>query len=69
MLKFNFTGLIRLDLTHNDLVFLPKMGELTKLQFLYAQHNNIEQLPDFEGCNHLQQLYFGNNYIKVGKTF
>jgi Leucine-rich repeat (LRR) protein len=40
------------------------MEELTKLQFLYAQHNNIEEIPDFEGCTHLQQIYFGNNYIK-----
>lgn len=52
-------------MTHNDLVHLPKMGELTRLQFLYAQHNNIEEIPDFEDCTHLEQVYFGNNYIKV----
>jgi Leucine-rich repeat (LRR) protein len=61
----NLRGLLKLDVTHNDLVYLPKMEELTKLQFLYAQHNNIEEIPDFEGCTHLQQIYFGNNYIKV----
>lgn len=56
-----------MDTTHNNLVYLPKMGELTKLEFLYAQHNNIEEIPDFEGCSHLQQIHFGNNYIKAIK--
>lgn len=41
------------------------MGELRKLQLFYAQHNDIEQLPDFEGCECIQEVYFGNNYIKA----
>lgn len=43
------------------------MGELRKLQFLYAQHNDIEELPDFEGCENIQELFFGNNFLKVSK--
>lgn len=46
------------------------MGELRKLQLLYAQHNDIEELPDFEGCQCIHELYFGNNFIKeVPKEF
>lgn len=41
------------------------MGELRKLQFLYAQHNDIEALPDFTGCENLQELFLGNNFLKV----
>lgn len=41
------------------------MGELRKLQFLYAQHNDILELPDFDGCENLEELFFGNNFIKV----
>lgn len=65
IIKYRFVGLIKLDVTHNSLKGLPKMGELRKLQFLYAQHNDIEELPDFEGCENIQQLHFGNNFIKV----
>lgn len=55
----------KLDVTHNNLKYLPKMGELRKLQFLYAQHNDITDLPDFEGCENIEELFFGNNFIKV----
>lgn len=41
------------------------MGEMRKLQTLHAQHNDIENLPTFEGCEYIQELHFGNNYIKV----
>lgn len=49
---------------------LPKLGEIRKLQFLYAQHNDINELPDFEGSEHIEQIYFGNNFIKgIPKEF
>lgn len=64
-IKIAFLALIKLDVTHNNLKYLPKLGELRKIQFLYAQHNDIEELPDFEGCENIQQLFFGNNFIKV----
>lgn len=64
-LKRLILGLLKLDVTHNNLKFLPKLGELRRLQILYAQHNDIEELPDFEGCEHIHELFFGNNYIKV----
>lgn len=41
------------------------MGELRKLQIFYAQHNDIEELPDFDGCDNIEELFFGNNFIKV----
>lgn len=50
---------------HNELKFLPDyMGDLRRLQFLYAQHNDIDKMPDLEGCEHLQELYISNNFIK-----
>lgn len=65
-----FSALQKFDVTHNDLKKLPKkLGELRKLQFLYAQHNDIEELPDFDGCEHLEQLYLGNNFIKVSQKY
>lgn len=57
--------LIKLDVTHNELKSLPPMGELRKLQFLYATHNDILKMPDCEGCESLQELYLGNNFIEV----
>lgn len=41
------------------------MGELRKLQLFYAQHNDIEEIPEFQGCEQVQEVYFGNNFIKV----
>lgn len=52
-------------MTHNELKNLPKLGEMRRLELLFAQHNNIEELPDIEGCEQIQEMYFGNNYIKV----
>lgn len=50
---------------HNELKFLPEyMGDLRKLEFLYAQHNDIDKMPDLEGCEHLQELHISNNFIK-----
>lgn len=50
---------------HNDLIALPEdMGSLRKLQCLYVQHNDIKELPDFDGCD-LQELHVSNNFIEV----
>lgn len=49
----------------NDIKFLPEyMGDLRKIEFIYAQHNDIDKLPDLEGCEHLQELHISNNFIK-----
>lgn len=56
--------LIKLDLTHNELVTLPALGELRKLQIVYVTHNNIEAIPDCDGCENIQELHFGNNFIQ-----
>jgi len=41
------------------------MGELRKLECLYAQHNNIKELPEFAGCETLKEIHISNNFIKV----
>lgn len=49
---------------HNQLKFLPEcMGDLRKLEFFYAQHNDIDKIPNLGGCKHLQELYISNNFI------
>lgn len=49
---------------NNDLKLLPQyMGDLRKIEFIYAQHNDIDKLPDLEGCDHLQELHISNNFI------
>ncbi|CAH0554418.1 unnamed protein product [Brassicogethes aeneus] len=60
----NLRDLLKLDLRNNNIQYLPNMGEMRKLQILYASHNDIEKIPDFQGCQQLQELYFGNNFIK-----
>ncbi|XP_066259924.1 leucine-rich repeat-containing protein 40-like isoform X1 [Euwallacea similis] len=61
----NLRSLAKLDLNHNSIKNLPEsLGELRRLQILYAQHNDIEEIPDFTGCECIQEIYFGNNYIK-----
>lgn len=66
VIPYHIPVLRKLDITHNNLKGLPHiMGEMRKLQILHAQHNDIEDLPNFEGCEHIQELHFGNNYIKV----
>lgn len=41
------------------------MGLLRKLQCLYIQHNDIKELPSFEGNEMLNELHASNNYIEV----
>ncbi|XP_060528637.1 leucine-rich repeat-containing protein 40-like [Cylas formicarius] len=61
----NLRSLQRLDISHNNIQHLPEsFCELRKLQILHAQHNNIEEIPDLTGCECIQEIYFGNNYIK-----
>lgn len=56
---------MKLDMMHNELKLLPQyMGDLRKIEFIYAQHNDIDTLPLLEGCEHLQELHISNNYIK-----
>lgn len=40
------------------------MGDLRKLEFVYAQHNDIDELPDLQGCDQLQEFHISNNFIK-----
>lgn len=49
---------------NNNIKFLPEyMGDLRKIEFIYAQHNDIDKLPNLEGCEHLQELHISNNFI------
>ncbi len=51
---------------NNDLEKLPaQMGELRKLEFIYAQHNDIVELPVCNGCESLKEIHISNNFIKV----
>lgn len=50
---------------NNDLQKLPANMELRKLEFIYAQHNDIAELPDFNGCESLKEIHISNNFIKV----
>lgn len=59
------SDLLKLDVVHNDIKFLPEyMGDLRKIAFIYAQHNDIDKLPNLEGCENLQELHISNNFIK-----
>ncbi|CAG9860792.1 unnamed protein product [Phyllotreta striolata] len=60
----NIRALLKLDISHNSITSLPPMGELRKLQILYAQHNDITDIPSFIGCEQLYELHFGNNFIQ-----
>lgn len=63
-ISLNFADLHKLDIMHNDLKFLPEyMGDLRKIEFIYAQHNDIDKMPDLDGCEHLQELHISNNFI------
>lgn len=57
----------KFNINNNNLKRLPPLGELRKMEILDANHNNIEQLPDFYGCTALKEIYLANNYIKVIK--
>lgn len=62
----SFTALQKLDLMKNDLIALPEdMGLLRKLECLYIQHNDIKELPNFEGNETLYELHASNNFIEV----
>lgn len=51
---------------NNSLQKLPSdMGDLRKLECLYVQHNDIEELPNFQGCEALKEIHISNNFIKV----
>ncbi|XP_061729164.1 uncharacterized protein LOC133534091 [Cydia pomonella] len=41
------------------------LGELRRMEILDANHNDIQELPDFYGCTALKEIYLANNYIKV----
>ncbi|KAG7306396.1 hypothetical protein JYU34_009026 [Plutella xylostella] len=60
----NLRDLKKLLLAENKLTFLPAMGELRKMEYLDANHNNIAELPDFLGCTALKEIYIANNEIK-----
>lgn len=56
----------KLDITKNDVKALPAlMGELHKLECLYAQHNDITEFPSFSGCTALREILIANNFLKV----
>uniref|UniRef100_A0A182FGB9 Disease resistance R13L4/SHOC-2-like LRR domain-containing protein n=1 Tax=Anopheles albimanus TaxID=7167 RepID=A0A182FGB9_ANOAL len=62
----NLRNLHKLDLSKNDLKRLPPvMGELRKLECFYVQHNDIDELPDFTGCETLKELHMANNFIRT----
>lgn len=44
------------------------MSELRKLECLYAQHNDIKELPEFIGCDALREIHLSNNFITVSTT-
>lgn len=56
----------KLDITKNDIKELPaQMGDLHKLECLYAQHNDIKEMPSFLGCAALREILIANNYLQV----
>lgn len=64
--QYFFAALQKWEMLHNNLKELPEdIGQLRKLECLYVQHNDIEALPIFEGCDQLQELHISNNFIKV----
>ncbi|XP_075974548.1 leucine-rich repeat-containing protein 40-like [Anticarsia gemmatalis] len=60
----NLRDLKKMNISNNSLKRLPPMGELRKMEILDANHNDIEELPDFYGCTALKEIYLANNYIK-----
>ncbi|XP_049696309.2 leucine-rich repeat-containing protein 40 [Helicoverpa armigera] len=61
----NLRDLKKLNISNNSLKKLPPLGELRKMEILDANHNDIEELPDFYGCNALKEIYMANNFIKI----
>ncbi|KAJ8730898.1 hypothetical protein PYW08_002311 [Mythimna loreyi] len=60
----NLRDLKKMNISNNCLKKLPPLGELRRMEILDANHNDIEELPDFYGCSALKELYIANNYIK-----
>ncbi|CAB3223780.1 unnamed protein product [Arctia plantaginis] len=61
----NLRDLKKMNISNNSLKKLLPMGELRKMEVLEANHNDIEELPDFYGCTALKEIYLANNYIKA----
>ncbi|CAH0750193.1 unnamed protein product [Diatraea saccharalis] len=60
----NLRDLKKFNISNNSLKKLPPMGELRKMEIFDANHNDIEELPDFYGCTALKEIYLANNFIK-----
>jgi Leucine-rich repeat (LRR) protein len=59
------TDLQKMDVRKNNLRALPEyMNDLRNIEFLYAQHNDIEKLPDLSDCVNLKEVHLSNNFIK-----
>lgn len=60
----------KLNISHNAVSVLPPLENLKKLQCFYGQQNNFTEIPDFEGCEKLDELYLSNNKImEMSKSF
>ena len=48
----------------------PDISDLTRLQYLYINHNNIATLPKgtFSSMKNLVALYLVGNYLTVSET-
>lgn len=60
----NLRDLKKFNIGNNCLKKLPPLGELRKMEIFDANHNDIEELPDFFGCTALKEIYLANNCIK-----
>lgn len=55
----------KLDVSDNQISFLPPLGDLRKLEMLFLQHNQLVAFPDVKGCMALKELHLADNTIKV----
>lgn len=55
----------KLDVSDNQISFLPPLGDLRKLEMLFLQHNQLVALPDVKGCTALKELHLADNTVKV----
>ncbi|CAH0407021.1 unnamed protein product [Chilo suppressalis] len=60
----NLRDLKKMNISNNNLKKLPPLGELRKMEMFDANHNDIDELPDFYGCTALKEIYLANNFIK-----
>ncbi len=61
----NFSILITLDLSHNELTDLPGLSSLTNLRVLDLNRNWFNTLPsEIGGLSHLQTLLAARNFLK-----